>query len=132
MFYSAKDNVFLDPSLRESYEPAETWPDDAVEVEHSVFEEFALNEAPDGKQRTADSNGLPVWEDIPPPTDEQKAEQERQWRDSELSSTDVYLLEDFPISAEDKTRILNYRQLLRDYPQQPDFPNGTRPIRPEV
>jgi len=65
-------------------------------------------------------------------SDEQKAEQERQWRDSELKSTDVYLLEDFPISPENKALILTYRQELRDYPQVVGFPNIERPVRPQV
>ncbi len=47
---------------------------------------------------------------------------ERQWRDSELLRTDELVkLPDYPVD------LLPYRQLLRDYPQQPDFPNVTRP-----
>lgn len=47
---------------------------------------------------------------------------ERQWRDAELSRTDKLVkLPDYPVD------LLPYRALLRDYPQQPDFPNGTRP-----
>jgi len=47
---------------------------------------------------------------------------ERQWRDSELSRTDkLIILPDYPID------LRAYRMELRDYPQQSDFPNGTRP-----
>jgi hypothetical protein len=51
---------------------------------------------------------------------------ERNWRDAELSNADVeiYKLED---SAGDTAAWRVYRQALRDYPQQPDFPNGYRP-----
>lgn len=51
---------------------------------------------------------------------------ERSWRDAELSKTDIdiYKLEDAGLDA---TAYRAYRIALRDYPQQPDFPNGARP-----
>lgn len=52
---------------------------------------------------------------------------EKAWRDAELSSTDFIVpLTDHPKHSE----YLTYRQELRDYPQQADFSNGTRPIKP--
>lgn len=52
---------------------------------------------------------------------------ERQWRDYELTSTDfIAPLTDHPKHA----AYLVYRQELRDYPQQADFPNGERPVKP--
>lgn len=54
-----------------------------------------------------------------------KTDEERQWRDSELLNTDkMVTLPDFPKTTELK----NYRQDLRDYPDNVDFPNGSRPI----
>lgn len=51
-----------------------------------------------------------------------KEDIERSWRDSELLRTDELVkLPDYPVD------LLSYRQLLRDYPQQPDFPSGSRP-----
>ena len=51
-----------------------------------------------------------------------KADAEREWRDSELSRTDELVkLPDYPVD------LLPYRAELRNYPAQPDFPNGTRP-----
>jgi hypothetical protein len=51
-----------------------------------------------------------------------KSDTERQWRDSELLRTDELVkLPDYPID------LLPYRAELRNYPAQPDFPNGTRP-----
>lgn len=50
---------------------------------------------------------------------------ERDWRDSELARTDVLMaVGDYP----NKEALEIYRQSLRDYPSQPDFPNGTRPV----
>jgi len=54
------------------------------------------------------------------------ANTERSWRDAELAKTDIdiYKLEDAGLDA---TAYRAYRMALRDYPQQSDFPNGTRP-----
>ena len=52
---------------------------------------------------------------------------ERDWRDAELASTDWIV----PITDHPKhTEYLSYRQQLRDYPAQADFPNGQRPVKP--
>lgn len=52
---------------------------------------------------------------------------ERMWRDYELAHTDwIVPITDHPQHA----AYLTYRQELRDYPQQADFPNGTRPVKP--
>lgn len=54
-------------------------------------------------------------------------EKERAWRDRELANTDFIVpLTDHPKHYE----YMMYRQELRDYPSQPDFPNGQRPIKP--
>lgn len=64
-------------------------------------------------------NGVEVDPATLAPTAEQL---EKQWRDSELSRTDAYIvLPDFPYSTE----LAEYRQLLRDY----DF-SGERPDLP--
>ena len=50
---------------------------------------------------------------------------EREWRNSELSRTDL------PASVPDRPDLDSlwaYRTALRNYPSQPDFPNGTRPV----
>ena len=59
--------------------------------------------------------------------EEEIVDRERQWRDSELSSTDWIV----PITDHPKhSAYLTYRQELRDYPSQADFPNGQRPVKP--
>lgn len=50
----------------------------------------------------------------------------RIWRDQELKSTDIYMVEDFPC---DKAAWRTYRQQLRDWPQSESFPT-VRPVRP--
>jgi len=68
--YSANENAFFPNSLRDSYEQAGTWPFDGLEVSIEIAGEFMGNPPP-GKQRAAGANGMPCWEDIPPPTPEQ-------------------------------------------------------------
>lgn len=53
---------------------------------------------------------------------------ERSWRNEELKNTDWIV----PITDHPKHSLfLTYRQQLREYPEQEDFPTGTRPVRPE-
>lgn len=68
-FYSAKENAFFPESLREQYELAGSWPDDGIKVSEDYFESFSI--APSGKMRVAGDNGLPVWVDATPPTQEE-------------------------------------------------------------
>ena len=63
----------------------------------------------------------------PVKTLEDKTAEEKEWRDSELQSSDFIVpLTDHPQHA----AYMTYRQELRDYPAQQDFPNGTRPVKP--
>ena len=52
----------------------------------------------------------------------------RQRRDALLKSSDWVMISDSPIA--DKTSWQTYRQELRDYPAQVDFPDGDRPLKP--
>lgn len=89
-FYSAKENAFFPESLREQYELAGSWPDDGVKVSEDYFNSFSI--APAGKIRAAGDNGLPVWIDVPPPSQEEliaantkKLQSLRKVADSEIS-----------------------------------------------
>ena len=63
----------------------------------------------------------------PVKTLEEKTAEEKQWRDMELQASDFIVpLTDHPQHA----AYMTYRQELRDYPAQEDFPNGTRPQKP--
>ena len=59
---------------------------------------------------------------------EMVAQTERDWRDKELASTDVKMIQaNAGELGRDKVSLKAFRQALRDYPAQADFPNGTRP-----
>ncbi|EPT5086677.1 tail fiber assembly protein [Salmonella enterica subsp. enterica] len=72
--YSAKSNAFYYIGFRNEYLSNDTWPDDAIDVDDSVYVEFAASEPPEGKVRSSGEDGLPVWVDIPAPTKEQITE----------------------------------------------------------
>ncbi|HCU2394894.1 tail fiber assembly protein [Morganella morganii] len=71
--YSAKNDVFIPASFIAEYEEAGWDFSDAIDVDDDVYLEF-IN-PPSGKVRVAGKDGLPAWEDIPPPTKEQLVEQ---------------------------------------------------------
>lgn len=57
----------------------------------------------------------------------------REKRDELLYATDKYTILDYPITEEDRKVILQYRQRLRDIPQQKDFPyNVEFPAKPNI
>lgn len=63
--YSAQNNAFYFKGGKETF--GKEWPDDVLDVDESLFLTFA-GIAPEGKQRAAGEEGLPVWEDIPAPS----------------------------------------------------------------
>ncbi|KNC89876.1 tail fiber assembly protein [Trabulsiella odontotermitis] len=69
-YYSATQNEFLPVEYEKQYRDAGTFPGDAVLIDDAISEEF-LAPAPAGKMRAAGSNGLPMWIDVPPLTQEQ-------------------------------------------------------------
>jgi len=66
----------------------------------------------------------PLWPDA---TDEQKREQVRLWRDTELARTDWTMTSDAPT---DKEAWAVYRQALRDLPVTIDLANPVLPDPP--
>lgn len=65
--YSPSNNAFYPEDLKQVYIDAGTFPDDTIEVNDEAWLEFAGNQPPEGKQRAAGKDGLPVWVDIPLP-----------------------------------------------------------------
>lgn len=59
----------------------------------------------------------------PKEPEEEMAERKRADRDRLLQDSDIRMLPDFPISAEEKELWLLYRQYLRDITKEPAFPN---------
>jgi hypothetical protein len=91
-YYSTQKNGFYPTCMKQDYICAGTWPDDGIEVDESVFIEFAGNIPPEGKMRIAGDDGLPSWGDIPPPTSEDLQRQAEQKQRSLLNDADTQII----------------------------------------
>ncbi|MBS9429055.1 MULTISPECIES: tail fiber assembly protein [Photorhabdus] len=74
-YYSPKRDNFYPAEFKQDYIDAGSFPDDVIEVSNDIYQEYAANNAPEGKYRIAGKNGLPEWADIPPPTKEELQQQ---------------------------------------------------------
>ncbi|HHQ6598041.1 TPA: tail fiber assembly protein [Serratia fonticola] len=72
--YSAKTNIFYMLEDKPVYEANGNWPDDVKPISDELWNKYCV-QGPEGKMRGADSNGLPCWVDIPPPSKEQMIEE---------------------------------------------------------
>lgn len=114
-------------------------PADAVPISEDLFQEVILNPAP-GKVRAHDESGLPILIDPPPPTTDQLAAAERQWRDTEIENVrwlrerhrdEVDSAQPTTLTSAQSVELLDYVQALRDWPMTPEFPNSDhRPTTP--
>ncbi|MBS9443322.1 tail fiber assembly protein [Photorhabdus heterorhabditis] len=68
--FSASNKAFYPLSLQQDYIETGSWPNDPVPVTDDIFNEFS-GIPPTGKIRSSGEDGLPCWEDIPPPTQEE-------------------------------------------------------------
>ncbi|WP_445497116.1 tail fiber assembly protein [Photorhabdus sp. SF281] len=68
--FSASNNAFYPLLLQKNYIKAGSWPNDPVPVTDDIFNEFS-GMSPKGKRLSSGADGLPCWEDIPPPTKEE-------------------------------------------------------------
>lgn len=113
-------------------------PDDAVAISEALYL-AVIGNPPPGKIRAHDDQGLPYLLDAPV-FEPDRAEEERDWRDAELSSV-MWLRErhrdqleiEAPttLTSEQFKALLMYMQTLRDWPQSADFPDVQhRPAAP--
>lgn len=136
ILWSAKNNAFFYSVDIEKYRVAGWTIDDEVEVSEETFNEFTSN--PIGKIRAVGSDGMPVWTDVPPPTQEQlklNAEQKklqlRAAADAEISWRQDAV--DSGIATDEETALLaawkNYRVLMMrvDTSKAPDIEWPTPP-----
>lgn len=118
--YAYANNSFYPFSMREAYEVAGSWPATFIEVDDSVFDEFSVA-PPVGKVRGTGGDGMPVWVDVPPPTEEELIAQAELKRASLRVQTDSEIdwrqdAVDAGIATEEETTALSewkkYRVLL--------------------
>ena len=115
-------------------------PSDVVEVSQNVFE--AMSEArSQGMRLVADGDGKPTAIQRLAPTAAELADNERLWRNGEISSTEwlvarhrdeIDMAKVPTIAIERFVDLLDYRQLLRDWPSSVGFPKvSKRPQAPD-
>ncbi|OWO82032.1 phage tail protein [Photorhabdus luminescens] len=68
--FSALNKAFYPLSLQQDYIQAGSWPNDPISVTNDIFHKFS-GIPPEGKILSSGEDGLPCWEDIPPPTKEE-------------------------------------------------------------
>lgn len=140
MYYSESVKGFIPAAWKDdgTYS-TENWPADSVLLDDRERAAFCNQSPPEGKQLGCE-NGRPAWVDLPLPTLVEIEGAERSWRDVELSAV-LWLRErhrdqleiggDTTISGEQFAELLIYMQVLRDWPQSPNFPDiEQRPIAP--
>lgn len=114
-------------------------PDGAVEITQAQYVELFAEQAA-GKVISATATGQPVLsEPLVSPT--ALTAQERAWRNNVLQSTQWLVLRDAEelemgegttLRSEEFKQLLTYRQALRDWPDNPDFPDPrSRPVEPD-
>ncbi|WP_409325962.1 tail fiber assembly protein [Serratia liquefaciens] len=95
-FYSPFENIVYPDELMAAYSEADTLASDLIEITDAVFKEYFIDLAPEGKYRIANSQGLPAWADIAPPSKETLiaiAEAEKQNRQA-IATTAIAPLQD--------------------------------------
>lgn len=124
IYFSASTLGFYDE------DPLITIPGDAVEVTAERRSEI-LHGQSNGMVVSADSKGNPTLIDQPPPSVEFLSSAERIWRAERMAETDFLVMPDYPLTDDQKSGLLAYRKLLRDWPSDAKFPDSNfRPVPP--
>ncbi|MPU94455.1 tail fiber assembly protein [Escherichia coli] len=136
-WFSPANNAFYPVALKESYVNAGSLPNDLIEVEDTIFNEFSAT-PPDGKMRGVGYSGLPIWVDIPvvEESSEQIKARARVLRDEFIVSTDRMLVSDFtinniPLTAEQQAELLDVRQKFKVWPESEGWPKVELPEIPQ-
>jgi len=116
-YYSKNTKLFYPVALRLDYEAAHTLPDDCIEVDASIFNEFT-GCPPDGKILSFDNNEMPMWHDAPPLSHEQNIAVLTNKKNQLMVVANATIAPlqdaiDFNIATEDETQRLNDWRLYR-------------------
>ncbi|MBK5340002.1 hypothetical protein JFU48_01215 [Pseudomonas sp. TH49] len=119
--------------------PGPELPDGAVEITQAQYVELFAGQAA-GKVISATATGQPVLSE-PLVSPAALTAQERAWRNNVLQSTQWLVLRDAEelemcegttLRTEEFKQLLAYRQALRDWPDNPEFPDAcARPVEPD-
>ncbi|ELK4817151.1 TPA: tail fiber assembly protein [Pseudomonas aeruginosa] len=137
--FSPSRAAFYPVALREVYEAGEGWPEDGVSVRTELYEQMLAGQEA-GMRIAADASGQPVLVDPPPLTEAERVTKARTWRDAQLAQTDGMVARhrderdlgnDTTLQPEQFVEVMNYRAALRNWPDDPAFPDpASRPEPP--
>jgi len=111
MDYNQRIN-YIDGTFDENFNNARQW---AKKHNTTFLEDIRLRDLPN---RVFIIGPKPV---KPEPTVEELKAQVRAVRNGYLQESDRYMLEDYPITPEEKELCKQYRHYLRDYPEEEDW-----------
>lgn len=125
-YYSAAARGFYD-DLHENR------PEDCVEISQTLHAELLEGQST-GLVIVPDKNGRPILDNPPPPTHEELICAARNWRNRELARSDIELLKvQDGVGTGTVSAWRGYRIALRNWPENPNFPDSTkRPVAPDV
>lgn len=133
-YYSPSKCTFYDSVFKEVYISNGNWPDDLVEVGEQLYEEVVIKKPKSGYCLVTDENGKPSLKFSEELVVSEDILREISWRDRELTLADFeinkILDEDF-VDSDRERSWRNYRKELRNWPDNPDFPDELkRPKQP--
>jgi Phage tail assembly chaperone protein len=133
--------AFYPYSMKSDYVAAGSWPKNGVDVTSYVREDFQYYNAPTGMTIGANSQGHPCWVPIEapkPPTEEELYMAAEIKRKSLIAETEAIppivwaAMGDEGTVSKDQKAWIDYRQALKDLSKQPNYPNVTWPVKPEL
>lgn len=137
--YKFSNGSFYPYHAKSTYEESGSWPDDGVDVDDDVFDEYN-QEHQDGMIVGCDKNGFPCWVKGQEKPLAVRAEIARHKRDHELNETS-WMVDRHRDEKENKINttlseimyeeLQVYRQSLRDWPSNNDWPDIEMPPKPE-
>ena len=122
MFIKVIDNLITQANINSS-------DSNDIEISQELFDKYLalIMSGKAGLYVDGDVVDGGVLEDYEFPGEPLSEEDARKYRDDLLKETDVWALTDRTMTQEQ----IDYRQALRDFPQQEGFPNVAFPIKPE-
>lgn len=89
--YDAVTNAFYPLEKKESYKAVGLWPERGIEVDEDLF--FIFQSPPPGKVRIGGADGMPAWDDIPPPTQDEMVAMAIARKSSKITEANIYINE---------------------------------------
>jgi len=89
--YDAKTNAFYPLNKKADYVNVGLWPESGIEVDEDLFSKF--QNPPSGKKRIGGTDGRPIWDDIPLPTQDEILAQAIAEKISKIAEANAYMNE---------------------------------------